>query len=56
MVATGEYSSVPDAGAAIVRDHETQQPRDQETRIYAEGHALYRSMYPALKPLFPKMS
>jgi xylulokinase len=56
MVATGEYSSVPEACAAIVRDQETQEPRSPESKVYAEGHAVYRSMYPALKPLFPRMA
>jgi len=55
MVATGEYSSVPDACGAIVRDQETVEPRSEEAKIYAAGHAVYRSIYPALKPLFPKM-
>jgi xylulokinase len=55
MVATGEYSSVPEACGAIVRDQELLEPRGEETGIYAAGHAVYRSMYPALKPLFPTM-
>ncbi|MGH9647103.1 MAG: xylulokinase [Bryobacteraceae bacterium] len=55
MVATGEYTSVPEACEAIVRDQETVEPRREEVRIYAAGHAVYRSLYPALKPLFPMM-
>jgi xylulokinase len=55
MVATGEYSSVPDACEAIVRDQETVEPRREEAKIYAAGHAVYRSLYPALKPVFPTM-
>jgi xylulokinase len=55
MVATGEYSSVPEACGAIVRDQETVEPRPEEAKIYAAGHAVYRSIYPALKPLFPMM-
>jgi len=55
MVATGEYSSVPEACGAIVRDQETVEPRREEAKIYAAGHAVYRSIYPALKPLFPMM-
>jgi xylulokinase len=56
MVATGEYSSVAEACAAIVREHESLQPRREEGRIYAAGHAVYRSIYPALKPLYPQMA
>jgi xylulokinase len=55
MVATSEYSSVPEACGAIVRDQETVEPRSEEAKVYAAGHALYRSLYPALKPLFPMM-
>ena len=55
MVSTGEYASVPEACSAIVRDQDVQEPRVPEMTVYAEGHAVYRSMYPALRPLFPKM-
>jgi xylulokinase len=55
MVATGEYASVPEACAAIVRDNEIVDPRPEETKFYGNGHTVYRSIYPALKPLFPSM-
>src|SRR5579885_813948 len=52
MAATGEYASVPEACAALVRDHEVLEPRAAESGIYAAGHAVYRSLYPALRPVF----
>ncbi len=52
MVATGEYPSVREACGAMVRERDIVEPREEETKIYAEGHAVYRSIYPALKPLF----
>jgi xylulokinase len=55
MVATREYSSVREACGAIVRRRDIIEPRVEETNIYAAGHAVYRSLYPALKPLFPRM-
>lgn len=55
MVATGEYSSVPEACAAIVKDQNVVEPRPEQAQLYAHGHAVYRSLYPALKPIFPKM-
>jgi xylulokinase len=55
MVATAEYSSVRDACGAIVRERDFVQPRGEEAKIYAAGAAVYRSLYPALKPLFPRM-
>ncbi len=55
MVATGEYSSVAEACGAMVREQETLEPGAEETKIYAGRHAVYRSLYPALRPLFPRM-
>ena len=56
MVATGEYSSVEEACRAIVRERDIVEPRAEEAKVYLEGHAVYSSLYPALKPLFPKMA
>ncbi len=55
MVATGEYSSVLEACRAMVRERDFVEPRAEETKTYSAGHAVYRSLYPALKPLFPSM-
>jgi xylulokinase len=55
MVATGQYSSVAEASRAIVRETERLDPRPEEVHAYAAGHAVYRALYPALKPLFPAM-
>jgi xylulokinase len=55
MVATGEYGSVPEACAAVVRDQETVEPRGEEAEMYARGHEVYRAMYPALRPLYGRM-
>jgi xylulokinase len=55
MVATGEYSSVLEACGAIVRERDVIEPRAEGSKIYTAGHAVYRSLYPALKPLFPRM-
>jgi xylulokinase len=55
MVATGEYSSVEEACRAVVRERDAVEPRAGESNLYAAGHAVYRSLYPALKPLFPRM-
>jgi xylulokinase len=55
MVATGEYSSCLEACRAIVRERDSIEPREEESKIYAAGHAVYRSLYPALQPLFPMM-
>jgi len=55
MVATGEYPTVEEACRAIVRESDVIEPRAEAAKVYAAGHAVYRSLYPALKQLFPKM-
>jgi len=56
MVATGEYSTVPEACRTIVQEKESLEPRGEEAKIYEAGHGVYGSLYPALKPLFPRMA
>jgi xylulokinase len=56
MVATREFASVREACSAIVRDQETLDPGAEAMKIYAAGHPIYQSLYPALRPLFPKMT
>ncbi len=56
MVGTGEYTSVPDACAATIRESDCVLPRAAESALYANGHAVYRELYPALRPLYPRMA
>jgi xylulokinase len=49
MVGTGEYSSVPEACHAAIREVRSLEPRAVEHRLYAEGHRIYQSLYPAIK-------
>jgi xylulokinase len=51
MVGTGEFSSVPEACAATVRIVETLEPQQS----YGDRHAVYGSLYPALRQVFPSM-
>jgi xylulokinase len=48
MVGTGEYSSVPEAVTALIREVRVCEPREEEVQIYAAGYEVYRSLYPAL--------
>jgi len=52
MVGCGEFSSVPEACRAAVRQTEVLQPRPAEAGVYAGGYKAWRALYPALKPLF----
>lgn len=51
MVGTGRFASVEEACAACVREVSEARP-GADAAVYAKGHAVYRSLYPALRPVF----
>ncbi len=55
LVGTGAYTSVPEACRAAIREVDSVCPRPAEAAVYARGWQTYRALYPALKPLYPKM-
>jgi xylulokinase len=52
MVGTGEYASVPEVCSAVIRETGRVEPEPENTSAYARGHQIYRSLYPALKPIY----
>jgi xylulokinase len=52
MVGTGEFSTVPEACKATIREAESVMPRAAESQTYASGYETYRALYPALRPIF----
>ena len=52
LVGTGVYSSAAEVCSAAIREVESVSPRPQEARLYAAGHCVYQSLYPALKGLY----
>src|SRR5579863_1913232 len=56
MVGTGAYPSVPDVCRAVIRETKLVAPRVDEAAFYRDAHGLYRSLYPALKPIYQKIS
>jgi xylulokinase len=52
MVGTEEFSSVEEACSATIRETESLGPGEQESQIYAKGHATYKALYPALRPIY----
>ena len=52
MVGTGEFSGVKEACAATIREAGSVEPRESEARVYAQGHAIYKALYPALRPIY----
>ncbi len=55
-VGTGAYASVGEACAAAIREVEVREPEPVASATYQKGYGLYRSLYPAMKPLFGRMS
>jgi len=53
-VARGVYSAVKDACEQTVRIVERTEPRKENEHVYAEGYEMYKKLYPALKPIFPR--
>jgi xylulokinase len=56
MVGTGEFTSVQEACGAIIREADFFEPRRAETEVYARQYEVYRALYPALRPLYARMS
>ncbi len=55
MVGTGEFASVPEACAAVIREADSVEPRAVESALYSKAHDVYRALYLALKPLYGQM-
>jgi xylulokinase len=56
LVGTGEFASVPEVCRAAIREVETVDPEPDQARAYAERHAIYQSLYPALTPFYRSVS
>jgi xylulokinase len=56
MVGTGAYSSVPEVCRSVIRETGSVDPRPEESTVYQDGHSIYRSIYPALKPISQRIA
>ncbi|MGP8248166.1 MAG: xylulokinase [Bryobacteraceae bacterium] len=56
LTGTGAYASVEEACAATVRETESLAPEVEDARYYRRAHAVYRALYPALRPLYAEMA
>ena len=52
LAGTGAYGSVPEVCQAAIHELDSLQPRAAMARVYASGYQVYRSLYPALKPIY----
>jgi xylulokinase len=56
MTGTGEFANVPEACDATIREADCVLPRPVETALYSKAHRIYRSLYPALAPIYSKIA
>jgi xylulokinase len=52
-IAGSEHASIQGICAAVIKEVESIEPRDQS---YASRYEIYRSLYPALREIFPRLS
>ena len=52
LVATGAYGSVPEVCQAAIREVSSVAPNPDRAQIYAAGHRVYQSLYPALTTFY----
>jgi xylulokinase len=52
LVAGGEYGSVPEVCRVAIREVNAVEPRPEAAEFYRRGHAVYQSLYPALRPFY----
>jgi xylulokinase len=55
-VGTGVWKNVEQAAASAIRETEKLKPNKASAKFYAQAHAAYDSLYPALKAEFPKLA
>jgi xylulokinase len=56
LVGTGVYTSVPEVCKAVVREVDSVSPQPDAAQVYAAGHPIYRSLYPALQAFYARTS
>jgi xylulokinase len=56
LVGTGAYASVVEVCRNVIRETASVEPRTEETTFYQDGHSIYRSLYPALKPISQRIA
>jgi xylulokinase len=52
LVGTGTAGSVVEVCRAAIREVESVEPRPAERAVYASGHRIYQSLYPALQGFY----
>jgi xylulokinase len=55
-VGTKQYADCRQACAAMIRERDSIEPNPARAAQYRELHAIYQSIYPALKPIFARIA
>jgi xylulokinase len=55
LAGSGEYASVPEVCRAAIRETESVAPCAPDAALYAKGHRIYQSLYPALRPMYAQV-
>ncbi|MEZ5362878.1 MAG: hypothetical protein R2748_11190 [Bryobacterales bacterium] len=55
MVGSGQFGTVEEACQAMIRESDRLAADAELAKIYGAGHGVFRELYPAPKPSFPKM-
>ena len=52
----GEYASTEEVCRAAIRETDSVSPNAADAALYAKGHKIYQSLYPALKPVYREIA
>jgi xylulokinase len=55
LAGSGEYGSISEACRVAIRETESVSPCAADNPVYTKGHAMYQSLYPALRPIFREL-
>jgi xylulokinase len=55
LVGIGEYGSVREACAAVIKEVESKRPEPGAEAFYAQAYGIYASLYPALKQVYQRI-
>ena len=54
-VGCGQWKSVEEAAAAVVKVTGTEEPDPELVKLYEERYQTFRKIYPALRSIYPEM-
>ena len=56
LAGTGEYASVPEVCRAAIRETDSVPPCAPDAAFYEKAHGIYGALYPALRPIYARIS